>query len=117
MLGCSVARGAAANWASQLFLMYRIFIVKRRGGQFELHLSQNVLQSVRMMNRRLEKQGKKKWDLWQLVWFSKPDQMYAAQKLMAKLLRCGGWTAMQPLIEEHTADECDFYSREKIAEI
>ena len=97
--------------------MYRIFIVKRRGGQFQVHLSQNVLQSLRMMNKRLEKQGKKKWDWWQLIWFSKPDQMYPMRKLMTKMLRCGGWTAMQPLIEEHMADECDFYDKNKVAEV
>ncbi len=43
--------------------MYRIFIIKRRGGQFQLEISQNVLASLNLMNRRLEKQGKKPWDL------------------------------------------------------
>lgn len=84
------------------FSMYRVFIVKRRGGQFQLEVSQNVLGTIRTMNKRLEKLGKKKWDLWKLVWFSKPDQLYPAQKLMTKMLRCGGWTAMQKLVEEYS---------------
>ena len=84
--------------------MYRVFIIKRRGGQFELDVSQNVLGSVAIMNRKLVKMGKPKWDLWELVWFSKPDQLTGAKKLMARMLRTGGWTAMLPLIEEF-ADE------------
>ena len=85
--------------------MYRVFIVKRRGGQFQLEVSQNVLGSVTLMNRKLVKQGKAKWDLWKLVWFSQPDQMYPIKKLMTKMLRCGGWTAMQTLIKKHADEE------------
>ena len=93
--------------------MYRVYIVKRRGGQFELDISQNVLGSVNMRNRQLVKQNKAKWDLWKLVWFSKPDGMYPARKLMSKLLRCGGWTAMQSLIKEHKDDDCQMEEKKK----
>ncbi len=85
--------------------MYRVFIVKRRGGQFQLEISQNVLGSLRIMNNRLLKQGKAKWDLWKLVWFSKPDQMYPTKKLMTKMLKRGGWTAMKSLGEEYADEE------------
>lgn len=97
--------------------MYRIFIVKRRGGQFQLEISQNVLGSVNLMNRRLEKQGKKPWDFWKLVWFSRPDQMNQTKKLMQRLLRCGGWTAMQPLLTEYADQESEDFEREKFAEV
>ena len=85
--------------------MYRVFIVKRRGGQFQLEISQNVLATIRSMNQRLERLGKKKWDLWKLVWFSTPDQMYPTKKLMSKMLRRGGWTAMLSLVEEYADEE------------
>lgn len=93
--------------------MYRVFIIKRRGGQFELDVSQNVLGSVNVMNRRLLKQGKAKWDLWKLVWFSKPDGMYEAKKLMTRMLKCGGWTAMQSLIAEYADEECEMKGEKK----
>jgi hypothetical protein len=97
--------------------MYRIFIVKRRGGQFQLEISQNVLGSLKLMNRRLEKQGKKPWDHWKLVWFSKPDHMVSTKKLMQRLLRCGGWTAMQALLTEFADEESEDFDRDKIAEV
>ncbi|MGI9243774.1 MAG: hypothetical protein ACR2RV_23455 [Verrucomicrobiales bacterium] len=97
--------------------MYRIFIVKRRGGQFQLEISQNVLGSVKMMNRRLEQQGKKPWDFWKLVWFSKPDKMRPTKNRMQRLLRCGGWTAMQSLLSEFADEESKDFDREKIAEV
>jgi len=97
--------------------MYRIFIIKRRGGQFQLEISQNVLASLNLMNRRLEKQGKKPWDLWKLVWFSRPDQLRPTKQLMQRLLRCGGWTAMQALLTEYADEEAQDYDREKIAEV
>ena len=81
--------------------MYRVFIVKRRGGQWQLEMSQNVLGTLRAMNKKLERQGKEKWNLWKLVWFSKPDQMYPIKKLMTRMLRQFSWTAMLSLVEDY----------------
>ena len=74
--------------------MYRVFIVRRRGGQFQVEMSQNVIATVNQMNNRLKKLGKKPWDYWKLVWFGKADDMYSTRKQMSKILQKGGYSAM-----------------------
>ncbi len=43
--------------------------------------------------------------------------MLPTKQLMQRLLRCGGWTAMQALLTEYADEEAQDYDREKIAEV
>ncbi len=69
-------------------------------------MSQNVLASMKMLNRRLERKGKKREVLWRLIWFGQSLEMKEAQKLMGRMQRAGGSLAALKRIM-HQNDETE----------
>ena len=53
-------------------------------------MSQNVLASMKTLNRRLERKGKKRESLWRLIWFGQSLEMKEAQTLLNRMQRAGG---------------------------
>ena len=70
--------------------MYRVFVLQRPGGLRHIDMSQNVLASVKTLNRRLERKGKGKGALWRLIWFGRSLELKEAQDLLRKMQRSGG---------------------------
>ncbi len=85
--------------------MYRVFVAQNRGGALHIEHSQNVLFSIRKINRKLEK--RKKRDRWRLVWFSESFEMKDARRVVEKLKRVNNLQAMRKVMEEHKQKEMD----------
>ncbi len=73
--------------------MYRVFIAQNRGRGLHIDFSQNVLQSVKALNRKMEQRKKK--DRWRLVWFSPSCQRHDAMKAKRDLERVNSYDAMK----------------------
>jgi hypothetical protein len=85
--------------------MFRVFVAQKRGGALHVDMSQNILFTVKQMNRALEK--KKKKDFWRLVWFSDPFERADAQKYLAKLSRINSMAGMYSVMKEARQDRHD----------
>jgi len=83
--------------------MFRVFVAQNRGGGLFIDCSQNVLFSIKKMNRILEK--KKKKDRWRLVWFSDSFDRLDAQKVLAKLQRINSLQAMHSVMKDASQDK------------
>ena len=69
-------------------------------------MSQNVLASMKTLNRRLERKGKKRVAFWRLIWFGQSLEMKEAQSLMNRMQRAGGSLASLKRIM-HQNDETE----------
>lgn len=67
--------------------MYRVYVLQRPGGQRHIDCSQNVLSSMKSLNRQLERKGKKRRDFWRLIWFGESLDLNESRKLCSKMQR------------------------------
>ena len=89
--------------------MYRVFVLQRPGGQRHIDVSQNVLGRMKVLNRQLERKGKKKRDWWRLMWFGEHLNLQEARKLQSKMQRSvANPGILRKLMEDHTPEaECE----------
>ena len=85
--------------------MYRVFVAQNRGRGLHIDFSQNVLQSINLLNRKMEKRKKK--DRWRLIWFSASFHRADAVRAKQELDRVNSYEAMKAVMKKFAECERD----------